>query len=291
VAKAKPAAEVPFDDAVQEHPLFPAMSEDEELPIVQFITITRWDRGRQIWGSTVPASELQTTQDIINLYGGGDYLILARKLSKKGDGSAGVVTKQRRIFLPGKSKSMGGEEEPEHGSSSDAASAVMPTFAAGGAPPDAMTSLLMTMLAQQSQQAAQATAAAQAQQQNFMQMMIAMMGSGKSESAEMTKVMLQMGAQQSQNMMQMMTVLLSNKGGGPEEFAKYAQIIDALKGKGGGGDGEGGGAGGGDIASMLENAADFVQGVVALKGGVGPTLPAGDAPPGSAASVMGGGGS
>lgn len=284
--KAKPG-DLPLDDVVQEHPLFPTMSDDEEPPIVAFITITRFDKGRQVWGPTMPASELQTIQDITNLYGGGDYCLMARRLSKKGDNSPGHTTKQKRIFLEGRPKPMNGSSGGDESDSPSAASSVVSSAPAVAMPQDGMVGLLMTMMAQQQQQAQQATAQAQQQSQNFMQMMIAMMGAGKTESSDMTKMMLQMSSQQSANMMQMMTVLMANRGGGPEEIAKYAQIIEALKGKGEGG--EGGGDGGGGIAKMLEDAADVMSSLAALK--AGGAIPAGVEPPapGSAASVMGGG--
>lgn len=63
---------------------------------------------------------------------------------------------------------------------------------------------------------------------------------------------------------------MSNRGGGPEEMAKYAELMRSL-GLGGAPKLPNGDAGASSesIGAMLENAADLVQGMVALKGGPG----------------------
>lgn len=282
------AANLPFEEesTIHEHPLFPT-EEGEDPPAIAYITVTRWERGKQVSGVTMPAGELLTTEQIAEIYGGGEYILIGRKASVTYPGQAGNKVRQIKVNIPGKLRPM--STTPTEDEAAVAGAASLPSAAPVAAQPgsDGMTQLLMAMLSQQTQQAAAAQALAQTQSQQFMQMMVTMMGSGKSESAEMTKLMLQMNAQQSQNMMQMMATMMSARGGGPDEIAKYAQILDALRGKAGGG--EGPSESGESMSSMIENVADIVTGIASMRGTPGaptPTLPAPDGTPGSASSVL-----
>jgi hypothetical protein len=89
----------------------------------------------------------------------------------------------------------------------------------------------------------------------------------------MMQMVMQMNQSQQQGMLQFITAMMGSRGGGPEEFAKYAELIRALspgekKDPAKEGDGQ-------SISAMLENAADLVQGIVQLKGSMtpGPTIP------------------
>jgi len=268
-----PPDEVP----VLEHPLFPA-EEGERIPDIHFITICRWERGKAYTGQTVPAGELTDVSQIFALYGGGDYVLQGRKKSITYEGQPGQIVRQKKVNVPGKSRPMSGnpteEELGELPVAARRAEAAPPGGLSGG---DGLTQVMLAMFQSQQTAAQQAQQQAQQQSQQFMQMMVAMMQGSKSESAQMTQMMMTMSAQQSQNMMQMVTAMMANRGGGPEEFGKYAELMRGLGLGGKGTDDKPE-----DVGSLIENVADIVTGIASMRGGG--TLP--PAEPGSAVSVL-----
>jgi hypothetical protein len=225
----------------------------------------------------LPASELVDVSQIFALYGGGDYVLQGRKRSISYEGQPGQVVRQKKINIPGKSRPMSGNptEEELGGELPPAGRRSEPGGLAGGG--DGLTQVLLAMFQGQQTAAQQAQQQAQQQSQNFMTMMATLMQGSKSESAQMTQMMMTMSAQQSQNMMQMVTAMMANRGGGPEEFAKYAELMRSmgLGGKGGEEKPE-------DVGSLVGDLADIVTGIASMRGGG--TLPS--AEPGSAASVL-----
>jgi hypothetical protein len=127
-----------------------------------------------------------------------------------------------------------------------------------------------------------------------------MLTASKGDAAEAAKLqaqqqqqfmtlMMSSSAQQQQSMVAMMTALMQSRGGGPDEVAKYVQLLKTL-GVAGGATEEDEPPGG--IGKMVENVADAIQGLVLLKGGgQGGQGGQGGAPamasaPGSAASLV-----
>lgn len=293
-----PRSKDPFAPATRieswpEHPLFP-VDEGDDPPEVAFIAVTRKELGRMVWGPTFRADELTSQDQIFERFGGGEYELYARAHSKRDPSHPGTITKRRWMILPGKSLPLSANPTDaelraigEHAASSPAAPAPAP--ASSSAASGMGDNLLVAILQMQQQQ-----------QQQFMALMMQMMQNSKAESAElakstaaatqtMTTMLMQISGQQQQSMVGMMTALLQARGGGPEEMAKYAQLLKSL-GVGGmpGADDK---AGGESIGELVENAADIVQGLVMLKGGAPPpngasSPPATAAPPGSAASVV-----
>lgn len=273
---------VPAEEMNVEHPLFP-VEDGEQVPEIHYITIARWERGKAMTGQTFPAAEITDVQHIFDLYGGGEYILQGRRASIKYEGQPGNTVRQKKINIPGKPRPMSqNPTEEELGELPQARRIEAGGFGGGGG--DGMTQVLLAMFQQQSAQAAaqqQATQAAQAlaqqQAQQFMQMMVAMMQGSKSESSQMTTLMMQMSQQQSQNMMQMVTAMMANRGGGPEEMAKYAELMRTLGMGGAKGEDEKSE----DVGSLVENLADIVTGIASMRGG---QLPPSE--PGSAASVL-----
>jgi len=286
--KASPATSF---EAWPEHPLFP-VEEGERTPEVVYIQITRIDRGVQFWGPVLRADELTSTDDLFEMFGGGHYELWARGPSKLHADRPGNITKKKRFVLPGRSKPMSKDPTAEEIRQVEGTARGFGAVEAAPAPAAAPSSsggsgegLLVAVLNMQQQSA-----------QNFMTLMMTMLSESKKEAAENSKLqaaqqqqfaqmMMTLSAQQQQSMIGMMTAMLQSRGGGPDEMAKYADLLRKLGMGGPKTDDAKEDAPG--FGKMLEDAADFVQGVVALKGAA-PVVPNGVpvAPlPGTAAAV------
>jgi hypothetical protein len=295
VAKRDDETQVPF----LEHPLFP-LEEGGKPFEVSYISITRKEGGAMVW---VPqmfrAEELTSKDQILERFGGGTYEIYARSQSRTSQGQAGHITKRVLFSLPGKPKPL----DPSNATVQEEIAAgirknpldgpAVPTGLAGG------EGLIVAVL-QMSQQQAQAQAA---QSQQFMMLMMQMMSEGKKEAAESSRQMMQMFTQmttaQQTSMMQMLPLLIGNRGGGPEEFAKYAQLMQSLGFGRQEPKGEDESPANESVGAIIENLADIMQGapqtIAALKsvlpsnGASPPGLETGPVPPpGSAASALAG---
>lgn len=278
--------------AYDEHPLFP-VDDGDVSPHVAFIHVTRWVRGRQFFGPVFRADELLSEDQLTERFGGGDIELIARGASRRNPELAGNITRRRRINLPGRPLPLSSAEEEDAAQGAGPPPAAPPVSApsdgVGGFTPLLLGLMQMNAQAQQLAQQAQERAAAQAaesQRQNS-QMMMQFLAGSKADATAMTQLMLQMSNSQSQTMSGLFTAMMANKGGGPEEFAKYAELMRGL-----GLAGQGAGAPKEEkeesIGGMLENVADAIQGLVLLKGGAeAPSVvPPSPAPPGSAASVV-----
>lgn len=94
------------------HPLFPAdENTDDPAPDVEWIQVTRFEKGRQVWcPRKIDAAELTELEQLHAVYGGGHYELIARNA---GDEKLKKLPK-RQFRLPGKSLPFPGDEpEPE----------------------------------------------------------------------------------------------------------------------------------------------------------------------------------
>ncbi len=270
-----------------EHPLFPLV-ENEKSYEVSFISITRHENGVQKWGPTLPATQLMNEEALFELFGGGNYTLIARAATKR-DGLPGKNQKSRRLNLAGKMKPLSGNPTPEELKLYEGLPST-PQEAKPAAQFGDMGQLFALMM-QMNQASAQR---AQEQSQQFMTMFMGMMQGSKGDAQRMTEMMMTMSSQNQQTMMQFVTAMLANRGGGPEEMAKYADLLKTL-GFGKGEAKEGDKPGNESVGSIIENAADIVTGLVQLKGAMVPPNGANgapqpvavtEAPPGSALSFV-----
>lgn len=256
-----------------EHPLFP-LEEGEDAPDISFMHITRWEKGKQVYASKLfTAAELTTLEQIQQLYGGGEYILIARKGSKSTPGQPGQISRHRKVSITGAPRPMSDDPADEEIKKP----APAPPAQAGMFGGDSSSQIFIAMM-QMNQQAQER--AAQAQQQ-FMTMFIQMMQSSKTESAAMTQMMMQMSQAQAQSMMQMVSGLMANRGGGPEEMSKYAELLKTLGFAHGGAppkDEEKSGFGLEDLPSMIENVADIATAAAELRRGGSPPTNGATAP-------------
>jgi len=252
-----------------DHPLFP-VEEGEQPPRIAFIHVTRKDRGVMLYGPMMRADELTSLDTIFERFGGGMYELVGRGTSVRDPSQPGNITRRKWYPIPGRSKPLSQDPTADElrqaegvppAASSAAAATPAPSSGGGG------DSLLVAVLNMQ------ATSS-----QNFMTLMMNMLTESKKEATEAAKLqaqqqqqfaqmMMTLSGQQQQNMIGMMTAMLQSRGGGPEEMAKYADLLRKLGVGGAKPSDEAEGADAPGFGKMLEDAADFVQGVVALKGG------------------------
>lgn len=210
-----------------EHPLFP-VEEGQKVPDISYISIYRKEGGSMVSGPTYPANEIQTTDHIAERFGGGLYEIVGRRANVNFMGLPGSVCRRKLITLPGRPKVF--SNEPTMQEKIAAGLTPDPTEVKPAEPKGAMgdSNVLVALLSMQQQS-----------NQTFMTMMLEMMKSGKSEateqarresesSKEFTKMMMATSGQNMQTMMTMMTAMMGNRGGGAEEFQKYAELLKTL---------------------------------------------------------------
>jgi len=280
----------PVFDSYPEHPLFP-VEDGAENPQVDFITITRKDRGVMVYGPTEKAEDLTSTDQIFERFGGGMYELIARARGHVHPDLPNKITKRRWIPLPGKSKPLSQDPTDAELRASDMAPPATPatssSTAAAPAPAGGMGDGVLVAILQMQQQASQ----------QFMTLMLEMMKSGKSEAAESARaqaestkqfvqMMMTMSSQQQQSMLAMMTAMMQARGGGPEELEKYAALLKSI---GFGGKASKAEPSSDSVGAIVENLADIVQGGVQLMQSRGLPQPNGQEsppPPGSAASVL-----
>jgi hypothetical protein len=157
---------------------------------------------------------------------------------------------------------------------------------------------MMSMQQQAQDRAAAESRASQMREaensKQFLTMLVTMMSSSKSDMQNMIQMMMTLSAQQQQSMIQLLPAVMGSRGGGPEEMAKFADLFKTLGftppagGKAVAKDDDN------SIGTILANGADVLQGIMALKGGLGGAPPAGvngetpalAAPPGSAQEML-----
>ncbi len=288
-----------------EHPLFP-LEEGQKPFQVSYIGLARRENGAMKYiPGTFRAEELFSEKDIIERFGGGDYELYARAESKHHVGQPGYITKRRLLSLPGNPKPL----DPNNASPAEKQAAGLgPKPENGGGALGGDSSILIAILQMSQSQAAQAAQ----QSQNFMALMMQMMNESRKDasvtSANMMQMFSQMSSSNQQTMMQLLPLMIQQKGGGPEELAKYVDMMKSLGLAKVASDvaGEGGTPANESIGAILENVADIVAGAPGMLGALkqltGPApMPTGNSPieqrsiaaarvPGSAASVLLGGG-
>ncbi len=301
----RPALAYEGEESFPEHPLFP-FSNDGETFEVSFIHLTRWENGRQVWGPVLPASELETEAAIMEMFGGGQYVLYARRAMRGDPSKPSGTTKSRKITLPGRPKPFSSDPTLEEEAAYDPAKrAALPQAENGAAHPGAFQGsggfeqVLLAMMSMQQQTAERAAAenreSARREAENskaFMTMFLGMMNASKADTANMMQMMMQLSASQQTAMIQLLPALIGARGGGPEEMAKFADLFKALgfvqTSKGGAAPKDDDNS----IGAILSNGADILQGFLALKGGMnGAAPPAGEvapaqAAPGSAAEML-----
>ncbi len=157
-----------------EHPMFP-IDEGQLPPEVAYIQITRFEAGKgQLWAPRMHrGDEIQSLQDIADLYGGGEYELIARGKDPT-SGNATTITKKQVWRIAGISRPLGeipkdAPAQQERGGID--ASAIAPMLggplgamlAGGGGRVDPMMLFLILMMEQN--KTAEARAERQSQQQ------------------------------------------------------------------------------------------------------------------------------
>ena len=269
----------------QGHPLFPASEEDGKVIVVDFIQITRFESGVPVLVPRVfRADEIRSEAQLTELFGGGVYEVIARRQMKLNPDLPGAITGRKRFKLPGVSGSLTGDPK-------DAPQGSIPKpapEASGVAPaPNGMgltggSDSLLGMILQMNMQATQRAAEQQAmQQQQFLQMMTAMIGSGKSESTTLLTTVLNIQAQSNQTMAGLISAILSNRGGGTnvDEMTKILELAKKLNGDVDEED---------DLSSTIEAVGGLMKSAAQLQQGPpqGVTVDPSLVGPGSAASLL-----
>jgi hypothetical protein len=270
------------DEAFPEHPLFP-VPDDEPSFEVSFIQVTRWENGRQVWGPCLSASDLPHELAVQEMFGGGQYSLVARRAQKNDKTKPSGITKTRKITLPGRPKPMSVDPTPEEEAAYDPTKRPPPIAAQASGSPFAggVENIFLAMMSMQQQaaerQAAEARETARREAEsskNFMTMFLGMMQNSKADTAQMMSMMMQVTSQNQAAMMQLMPAMMAARGGGPEEMAKLAEVFKAFgftpSGGGGGAVAKPSGDDSSSLGAIVSNAADVIQGLVALKGGVMP---------------------
>jgi hypothetical protein len=213
----------------EEHPLFP-LEEGGKPFEVAFISMARKDGGAMVWIPQIfPANELTRVEQILERFGGGTYELWARGASTMHVGQPGNITKKRMLTIPGRPKPL------------DPSNATVQEEIAAGIRPNPLDakpassgvmggdSGVLVAILQMNQAAAER---AQQQSMQFMTMFMQMMQSSKAESAQMMQTMMtamtQMTTSQQQSMMQVLPLLITSKGGGPEEISKYLELFKSM---------------------------------------------------------------
>lgn len=247
------------------HPLFLPDEDDDEPVQVSQIQVTRMENGQQVFAPRVyPASELQSLEQIVDQFGGGHYILIARYDNK--------ISSRRKIVLPGKPKPMYDEAKVSETETKPAA----PSLSVP-ATTDPMMSMIMMMMQGMMQQQAQA---AQSQTQMFIAMM---QGNQQSSSEEKAQARAELQANiereriSSERTMGLMREMMQSKGGagGGEDFTRgvefmrsfATQQIEALRTSAKS-------EGDTDWGGLLETLGQVMQGVGMLKG-VGGGMPEG----------------
>ncbi len=180
------------------HPLFPAASEDDDPPEVQTIHVTRVPDGTHF--RAFGPDELTSLEQLYQMFGGGQYTLLARNLK--------CITARVAYTLPGKSKALNpAPEEPT------ALPAVAPVAAATPATSD---NFFLGMMQMMQQNTATMMQMMQAQSAKQTELMIAMMSQGNSGSREHIQAMQALHDRHAEEQSRLMQALLETARGAPQ---------------------------------------------------------------------------
>ena len=174
------------------HPLFPVDDEDDDVE-VGFINVARLEGGRAVFATRqFSGDELTDLEVIWDLYGGGDYELIARDRGNK------HITARRRYSLDGPKRPMTGEpvqpvavaQPVHHHAPADGTAAVLP-----------MMMQFMQMMAQSSQQQAQQTT----------QILLAVLERGNSSGREHIASMQALHDRFAQSQSELMRAMIESK--------------------------------------------------------------------------------
>lgn len=253
---------------MKDHPLFPPKDDDEDAPEVARIIVTRHEAGGPVVAPhTFAAEDLQSFEDIVGLFGGGNYELIARDARR--------ITARRQYRLGGKSKPLVAEEPSE-------TPRPQPAQQSAGADALVMT-MMQTMMQMQ-----------QAQHQSTMQFLSAMVQSNQNNGREHVQAMQQsyQAAQEAQT--RLMSAIIeagrgASGGGGLSADAAIqfiemgAEMVHGQREGGGGGEGEGGG----DLEAVTEGmnvATQFMDAIGRVRSRRGPPMHGPAPPPSSSES-------
>lgn len=206
------------------HPLFPPLDEEDDdcvHPLVSEIWLQRAEQGKKVTAPrTFRGEELLSLNALFELYGGGDYELVAKH--------NGRVTARRRYTIPGIMKPMYDEGvNPQETKAPQKAQVINPMQAMmGSGGEQGFMGLIMMMMQGMMQQQAQA---AQAQTQMF----LAMMQGNQQQSAEEkanARAELQANIEReriaSERTMTLMREMMQNRpaGGSGDEFSRGVEF-------------------------------------------------------------------
>lgn len=230
------------------HPLFPAMSDDRDPPRVETIHVQRTPDGTH--HHAFGADELQSLEQLYQMFGGGQYTLLAR--------AGGRLTGRQTVTLPGRSKPLNPELPAEE---DDEPEAPPPMYQApSGAPSDSLMIAMLQMMQQNSQQQTQMMLA---QSQQTIQLVTALMAQSGQGAQSHVATMQALHDRFAQSQSDLMKAMLESKtatassGGGLDAFMKGVEFADRFAGA----SEEDG------IAGIVDSLSPFLQGANAAVGG------------------------
>jgi hypothetical protein len=192
------------------HPLFPAVSEDSDPPEVQTIHVTRVPDGTHY--RAFGPDELTSLEQLYQMFGGGQYTLLARNASH--------ITARVAYTMPGKSKPLNpSPEEPP----------VAP-IAPPAAPAQAGTSdhFMLGMMQMMAQNTTAMMQMMQAQSAKQTELMVAVMTQGSASGREHIQTMQRLHDTHSQEQARLMQGLLETARGAPA--ASNGQLDGFMRG-------------------------------------------------------------
>lgn len=243
---------------MQPHPLFQPQDEDDEMPEVEFIHVTRFEGSAYLWCPyRFGPEEIADLSDVFERFGGGKYELIAR--------NGGKLSAKRRYELPGKPRPLTGISEQ-----TDA-----PTQSPPVAPPanfgDSQAGVIMQMMTLQSENNRLMMQMMMQSSQQTMTAMTSMTTAMLSRDGDASKTLIQaLQANneraiqgQSQVFQTMLETIGKGASGGKSELAAFKEGLEI-----------GSTAEGDDGDSVVETLGQVAQGLGALNAltGNGPPL-------------------
>lgn len=238
------------------HPLFLPREEDDEPKEVVKIHVTRHEGGRQVWCPRLfEASELQSLEDIFEMFGGGHYELIARDSRSK-------MSDRRRYELPGKSRPLTGEPEP-----AAPHLGAVPQQAASSGGGGALVPLLLSLAPLVLEYLKSSAAATQAQQAQQSQFLLAMMNRDSENARAHIQTMQQLADRQATSQTEIFKSLLERQANTDpaEVLMRGVELAAGLQA----GAAEAAGGGGDSISEIVNGIGAAVDTMQKAKGLVG----------------------
>jgi hypothetical protein len=194
------------------HPLFPAASEDTDPPEVQTIHVTRVPDGTHF--RAFGPDELTSLEQIYQMFGGGQYTLLARNASH--------ITARVAYTLPGKSKPMNPEpqEEPH----------LVPAPPAAAPPQQTSDNFFLGMMQMMQANTTAMMQMMQAQSAKQTELMIAVMGQGSSGAREHIQAMQALHDRHAEEQNKLMQAMLETARGSGQAANGSGQMDGFVRG-------------------------------------------------------------